>query len=45
MDFNLCFFANGVFHASGSHSQDHDVLKMDMVTQVYAVSSTVDLSG
>jgi hypothetical protein len=32
-------FPDDVFHTSGFLGQDHDVMKLDVVTQVYAVLS------
>jgi hypothetical protein len=37
MELELCCFPNDAFHMSGSHGQNPGVLKLDMVTLVYAV--------
>jgi hypothetical protein len=41
MELNLYSFPHDAFHASSFHGQDTDILKLDMVTQVYAVLSNV----
>jgi hypothetical protein len=37
MELNLYCLLDNVFHASGFHSQDPGVLKLDTVMQAYAV--------
>jgi len=37
MELNLCHFPYDAFHTSRFHGQDIGVMKLDMVTQLYAV--------